>query len=95
MQLETALTSQNEHRKVVAVAALTNMITCTAFLGGDQLIQDAKIFFQQVISWIQQGRSFDDGTNHTVLILPPQFRMQPHWYRQYYTCVLAVFEEVF
>ena len=71
------------------------LITYTAFLGGDQLIQDAKIFFQQVISWIQQGRSFDDGTNHTVLILPPQFRMQPHWYRQYYTCVLAVFEEVF
>jgi hypothetical protein len=71
------------------------MITCTAFLGGDQLIQDAKIFFQQVISWIQQGRSFDDGTNHTVLILPPQFRMQPYWYRQYYTCVLAFFEEVF
>ena len=45
MQLETTLTSQNEHRKVVAVAALTNMITCTAFLGGDQLIQEAEIFF--------------------------------------------------
>jgi len=70
MQLETALTSKNEHRKVVVVAALTNMITYTAFLGGGQLIQNAKIFFQQVISWIQQGRSFDDGTNHTVLILP-------------------------
>ena len=95
MQLEAALTSKNEHRKVVVVAALTNMITYTAFLGGGQLIQNAKIFFQQVISWIQQGRSFDDGINHTVLILPPQFRMQPHWYRQYYTSVLAVFEEVF
>jgi hypothetical protein len=95
MQLETALTSQNEHRQVVVVAALTNTITCTAFLGGDQLYQDAKIFFQQVNSWIQQGRSFDDGANRTFLILPPQFRMQPHWYHQYYTCVLAVFKEVF
>jgi hypothetical protein len=95
MQLETALIGQNEHRKVVVIAALTNTITCTTFLGGDELIQDARIFFQKFISWIQQGRSFDDGTNHTVLILSPQFRLQPHWNSQYYTCVLAVFEEVF
>jgi hypothetical protein len=56
---------------------------------------DAKIFFQNVISWIQQGRAFDDGTNQNVLILPPQLRLQPHWYHQYYSCILAVFEEVF
>ena len=95
MQLETALLGQNEHRQVVVVAALTNPVTCTAFNGGDQLIQDARLFFHQVLSWIQQGRSFDDGTNCIVLILPPQFSIQPHWYCQYYTCVLAVFEEVF
>jgi len=61
MQLETALTGQNGHRQVVVVAALTNPITCTAFHGGDQLILDSCIFFQQVISWIQQGISFDTG----------------------------------
>jgi len=95
MQLETALISQNQHRKVVVVAALTNTITCTTFLRGDQFIHAARIFFQKVISWIQQGRSFDDGTNHTVLILPSPFRLQPHSYCQYYTSVLAVFDEVF
>ena len=30
-----------------------------------------------------------------MLILPPQLRLQPHWYRQYYSCVLAVFKEAF
>ena len=44
MQLETDLISQNEHCKVVVVAALANTITCTAFLGGEQLMLDAKIF---------------------------------------------------
>ena len=58
MQLETALTRQNEHRQVVVIAALTNPITCTAFHGGDQLILDSRVSFHQVISWIQQGRSF-------------------------------------
>jgi len=95
MQLQSALTSRNEHCKVVVVATLTNPITCCTFLGGDQLINDVRLFLQQVCSWIQQGRAFDDGTNSTVLILPPQFRLQPCWYRQYYTTVLAIFEEVF
>jgi len=44
MQLETDLISQNEHCKVVVVAALANTITCTAFLGGEQLMLDANIF---------------------------------------------------
>jgi hypothetical protein len=70
MQLETALTSQNEHRKFVVVAALTNTVTCSAFLGGDQLIQDVRLFFQQVVSWIQQGRSFDDDFIWTLQMGP-------------------------
>jgi len=80
---------------VVVLAALTNPITNFTFLGGDQLIIDARLFLQQVCSWIQQGRSADDGTNHTVLILPPQFRLHPSWYCQYYTTIMAIFEEVF
>ncbi len=71
MQLQSSLVSQNEHHRVVVLAALSNPITCFTFLGGDQLIIDLRLFLQQVCSWIQQGRSFDDGTNHTVFVLPP------------------------
>ena len=71
MQLQSYLASQNENRKVVVIAALTNPITCCTFLGGDQLIIDVRLFLQQVCSWIQQGRAFDDGTNSTMLIIPP------------------------
>ena len=95
VQLKSALVSQNEHRKVVVLAALTNPITNFTFLGGDQLIIDLRLFLQQVCSWIQQGRNADDGTNQHVLILPPQFRRHPSWYRQYYTTIMAIFEEVF
>ena len=55
----------------MVIAALTNPITCCTFLGGDQLIIDVRLFLQQVCSWIQQGRAFDDGTNSTMFILPP------------------------
>jgi len=95
IQLQSALTSQNKHRKFVVIAALTNPITCCTFLGGDQLIIDVRLFFHQVCSWIQQGRAFDDGTNSTVQIQPPQFCLHPVWYHQYYTTVMAIFEEVF
>jgi len=94
-QLQTSLVGQNEHRRVVVIAALTNPITNLVFLGGDQLIIDIRLFLQQLSSWIQQGRNYDDGTNHSVFILPPQFRRQPSWYRQYYTTIVAVFEESF
>jgi len=95
VQLQSSLAGQNEHRNVVVLAALTNPITNFTFLGGGQLIIDARLLLQQVCSWIQQGRSADDGTNHTVLILPPQFHLHPSWYCQYYTTIKAIFEEVF
>jgi len=94
-QLQSSLCSQNEHRKFVVVAALTNPITNFTFLGGDQLIIDVRLFLQQLCSWIQQGRSFGDGTNSNVFILPPQFRRHPSWYRQFYTTVMAIFEDAF
>ena len=94
-QLLSSLTGQNEHRRFVVIAALTNPITNLVFLGGDQLIIDVRLFLQQVSSWIQQGRNFDDGTNSSVFILPPQFRRYPSWYRQFYTNILAIFEDAF
>ena len=94
-QLQSSLVSQNEHRNFVVIAALTNPITNFLFLGGDQLIIDVRLFLLQLTSWIQQGRNYDDGTNSNVFILPPQFRRQPSWYRQYYTTILAVFEDAF
>jgi hypothetical protein len=48
VQLQSLLASQNEHRKVVVLAALTNPITNFTFLGGDQLIIDVRLFLQQV-----------------------------------------------
>jgi len=39
-QLQSSLIGQNEHRKNVVIAALTNPITNLVFLGGDQLIID-------------------------------------------------------
>jgi hypothetical protein len=81
-QLQSSLVGQNEHRKNVVIAALTNPITNLVFLGGDQLIIDVRLFLQQLSSWIQQGRNYDDGTNSNIFILPPQFRRQPSWYRQ-------------
>jgi hypothetical protein len=92
-QLQSSLVSQNEHRKFVVIAALTNPITSLVFLGGDQLIIDVRLLLQQLSSWIQQGRNYDDGTNSNIFILPPQFRRQPSWYRQYYTTIMAIFEE--
>jgi len=94
-QLLSSLTGQNEHRRFVVIAALTNPITNLVFIGGDQLIIDVRLFLQQVSSWIQQGRNFDDGTNSSVFILPPQFRRYPSWYRQFYTNILAIFEDAF
>jgi hypothetical protein len=94
-QLQSSHVSQNEHRRFVVVAALTNPITNFMFLGGDQLIIDVRLFLQQLTSWIQQGRQYDDGTNSNVFILPPQSRRHPSWYRQYYTTILAVFEDAF
>jgi hypothetical protein len=94
-QLQSSLTGQNEHRRCVVIAALTNPITNFLFLGGDQLIIDVRLFLQQLCSWIQQGRNYDDGTNHNVFILPPQFHRYPSWYRQFYTTVLAIFEDAF
>jgi hypothetical protein len=73
-QLQSSLVGQNEHRKFVVIAALTNPITNMVFLGGDQLIIDLRLFLQQLSSWIQQGRNYDDGTNSNVFILSPQFR---------------------
>ncbi len=95
VQLQSSLVGQNEHRRIVVLAALSNPIAHFTFLGGDQLIIDVRLFLQQLCSWIQQGRSFDDGTNQTVLVLPPQFCLQPSWYRQYYTNIMAIFEEAF
>ena len=46
VQLQSSLAGQNEHRKVVVLAALTNPITNFTFLGGDQLIIDARLFLQ-------------------------------------------------
>jgi len=71
VQLQSSHVSQNEHRRVVVLAALSNPITCFTFLGGDQLIIDVRLFLQQLCSWIQLGRNFDDGNNHTVFVLPP------------------------
>jgi len=94
-QLQSSLTGQNEHRRFVVVAALTNPITSLVFLGGDQLIIDVRLFLQQFCSWIQQGRNYGYGTNSNVFILPPQFRRHPSWYRQFYTTILAIFEDAF
>jgi len=43
-QLQSSLCGQNEHRKFVVVAALTNPISNFTFLGGDQLIIDVRLF---------------------------------------------------
>jgi hypothetical protein len=95
VQLQSSLTGQNEHRRFVVVAALTNPITSLMFLGGDQLIIDVRLFLQQLCSWLQQGRNYSDGTNSNMFILPPQFRRHPSWYRQFYTTILAIFEDAF
>jgi hypothetical protein len=91
-QLQSSLTSQHEHRRFVVVAALKNPVTNLVFLGGDQLIIDVRLFLQQLCSWIEQGRNYDDGTNSNVFILPPQFRRHPSWYQQFYTTIMAIFE---
>jgi hypothetical protein len=50
VQLQSSLVSQNEHRWVVVLAALSNPITCFTFLGGDQLIIDVRLFVQNFVN---------------------------------------------
>jgi hypothetical protein len=70
VQLQDALTNPPEEKSTLIIAALTNLLTSAYFESYDQLRNHADRVFQDVLSWLSEGRQAMEGFGTRVSVLP-------------------------
>jgi hypothetical protein len=61
MLLQDALSNPTAAHTLIIISALTNIITAKFFEDYDQLVEHCKSVFNDVLLWVQEGRSNLDG----------------------------------
>jgi hypothetical protein len=77
VQLKEALTNPTEVRPTLIVAALTNLITSAYFESFDKLKVHADRTFNNVLSWLTEGRQVLEGFGTRVSYIFPIARLLP------------------
>jgi hypothetical protein len=69
VQLKDALSSPKEATPTLIISALTNLLTSSYFEGFDSLKTFADRTFNEVLTWLVEGREFQAGFGAQVILL--------------------------